>query len=84
MSYEGYGIRARKDLTANTRPAEHDHTRPLHASELDRAARFLNGLVEQARQRGSSHVFVPTRGAARLVDALFLAAQALEGDQHGT
>lgn len=73
MSYEGYGIRARKDLTANARPIA-DHTRPLTDDELARAARYLNGLVTEAERLGSAFVNLPTRGAARLVDALLLAA----------
>lgn len=76
MSYEGYGIRARKDLTANARPYA-PVERQLSAVELDKAAHFLNGLCADADFRRSAHVIIPAKGAKRLVDALFLAAHAL-------
>lgn len=74
--YDGYGIRARKDLSANPRQPR-DLSRALHADELDKAARMLNGMIADANRRQSSHVFVPTHAAERLVNALFLAAQTL-------
>ena len=55
-----------------------DPTAPFSPEQLVRAAQYLNGLTVQAESRGSTHVFVPTQGAKRLVDALLAASHQLE------
>lgn len=74
--YDGYGIRARKDLTANPRSLI-DRSRALHAAELETAARTLNGMISHQARSWSTLVAIPKHAAARLVDALLLAAQIL-------
>lgn len=71
---EGHGVKRRRDLSANPRNPS-DTSQPLTPAQLVRAAEYLSGLVAEAEERNSTHVFVPVNGAKRLIDALLTAGQ---------
>lgn len=71
MSYEGYGVRARKDLSANIKLPS-SPARPLTALDLVKAAQMLTGLAKTGEE-----VRITASGAARLADALLAASDAM-------
>jgi hypothetical protein len=65
---DGTGVRARGDLSANAKPA-HDSTRGLTDEQLITFADWMTRQVKLAKERGSTHVFVPIAYGNGVADA---------------
>lgn len=64
---EGTGVRARTDLSANAVPGDDGR---MSLETFAKAADWLAGEVQTAKKRGSTHVFLPTNTADRLVSVM--------------